>query len=141
MDWELVEQFSVAQLMQLFGSDLSVAVPKSYVMGVLLKEEAEIHGLMSGGPPSKELYEKSLYLLLETYLQFNEPVEERHQPFTDKVLENIRRQPLPVDLLAKIFRYEELLGRYANAEDALYRIVEAQPGTSPGRGSASTSAS
>ena len=46
IDRNLVDQFSVPQLMQLFGSDLSVAVPKSYVLGVLLKEEAEIRELM-----------------------------------------------------------------------------------------------
>ncbi len=127
MDWDLVQQFSVPQLMQLFGSDLSVAVPKAYVVAVLLKEEAEIRGLMSGEEASEPLYMKSLALLLETYLQFNEPVEERHREFTDAVLEKIRRRPLPVELLEMVFRYEELLGRYANAEDALHRILEARP--------------
>jgi hypothetical protein len=127
MDWDLVQAFSVSQMMQLFGSDLSVAVPKAYIVAVLLKEEAEIRGLMSGDEASMPLYEKSLDLLLETYLQFNEPVEERHQEFTDDVLAVIRRRSLPVDLLRKIFAYEDLLGRYANAEDALFRIISVEP--------------
>jgi len=127
MDWDRVQQFSVAQMMELFGSDLSVAVPKAYMVAVLLKEEAEIRGLMSGEEVSIPLYEKSLDLLLETYLQFNEPVEERHQEFTDDVLERIRRRPLPVELLQKIFVYEELVGRFANAEDVLFRILDVRP--------------
>lgn len=127
MDWDLVKGFSVPQLMQLFGSDLSVAVPKVYVLAVLLKEEAGIRALMSPDSEPQDLFEKSLHLLLETYLQFNEPVEERHREFIDDVLDRIRRRPLPVDLLEQIFRYEELVGRFANAEDALFRIVEVRP--------------
>ena len=89
IDRTLVDQFSVPQLMQLFGSDLSVAVPKSYVLGVLLKEEAEIRELMSDIRAVEDLYRKSLSLLIETYLSFGEPVEPRHLELTDAILERL----------------------------------------------------
>ena len=127
IDRKLVDQFSVPQLMQLFGSDLSVMVPKSYVLGVLLKEEAEVRELMSEEARSVELYSQSLNLLIETYLRFGEPVEPRHLEFTDAVLGKLHGQTLPVDLLERVFRYEEATGRFAEAENALYAIIESAP--------------
>jgi hypothetical protein len=127
IDRKLVDQFSVPQLMQLFGSDLSVAVPKSYVLGVLLKEEAEVRELMHENARSVELYSKSLALFMETYLRSGEPVEPRHLAFADEVLEKLRGQTLPVDLLEGIFRYEEAMGRFARAEDALFAVLETTP--------------
>jgi hypothetical protein len=127
IDGKLVDQFSVLQLMQLFGSDLSVAVPKSYVLGILLKEEAEIRELMSEDTRSIELYSKALGLLIETYLRFDEPVEPRHPAIADEVLKKLHGQPLPMDLLERVFRYEEIRGRFAQAENVLHDILESEP--------------
>jgi len=127
IDRTLVDQFSVPQLMQLFGSDLSVTVPKSYVLGVLLKEEAEVRELMSEDARPIELYIKSLGLLIETYLRFDEPVEPRHLEIADEVLERLHGHPLPMDLVERIFRYEEARGRFAQAENVLHDILESEP--------------
>ncbi len=128
IDRTLVDQFSVHQLMQLFGSDLSVAVPKSYVLGVLLKEEAEIRELMSDTAVAEGIYRKSLSLLIETYLSSGEPVEPRHLELTDAILEKLSRHPHPPDILERIFRYEEAMGRYADAENALYALLDVHTG-------------
>ena len=74
-----------------------------------------------------ELYSQSLNLLIETYLRFGEPVEPRHLEFTDAVLGKLHGQTLPVDLLERVFRYEEATGRFAEAENALYAIIESAP--------------
>jgi len=124
IDRTLVDHFSVSQLMQLFGSDLSVAVPKSYVLGVLLKEEAEIRELMADTIAAEDIYRKSLSLLIETYLSSGEPVEPRHLELTDAILEKLSRHPHPPDILERIFRYEEAMGRYAKAENALYTLLD-----------------
>ena len=124
IDRTLVDQFSVSQLMQLFGSDLSVAVPKSYVLGVLLKEEAEIRELMSDTTEAEAIYRKSLSLLIETYLSSGEPVEPRHLEMTDAILERLSRHSHPPEILERILRYEEAMGRYAKAENALCAILD-----------------
>jgi hypothetical protein len=124
IDWSLIIQFPFSEIMRLFGSDFSVAIPKAYVLAVLMKEEAEIRGLMSDESASLDLGIKSLNLLLETYLQFNEPVEPHHAEFIDALLTVLRNQRLPVDLRERIFRFEEVLGRFDKAEDELYRILE-----------------
>ncbi len=127
IDRSLVDQFSVPQLMQLFGSDLSVAVPKSYVLGVLLKEEADIRELMSDTTGAEDIYRKSLSLLIETYLSSGEPVEQRHLELTDAILDKLSRRQLSPDILERVFRYEEAMGRFAKAEDALYAILDTLP--------------
>lgn len=128
IDRTLVDQFSVHQLMQLFGSDLSVAVPKSYVLGVLLKEEAEIRELMSDTATAEDIYRKSLSLLIETYLSSGEPVESRHLELTEAILKKLSGFTHPQDVLERIFRYEEAMGRYANAENALYVLLDVHAG-------------
>jgi hypothetical protein len=125
IDRSLVDQFSVPQLMQLFGSDLSVAVPKAYVLGVLLKEEADIRELMSDPAAAEDIYGKSLSLLMETYLSAGAPVEPRHPELADAILDKLSRRQLSPDILERIFRYEEAMGRYAKAENALYALLDA----------------
>ncbi len=127
MDRTLVDSFSADQLMQLFGGDLSVAVPKSYVLGELLKEEAEIYALMSDDARAGTLFLKSLELLIATYLLYDDPVEARHLEHIDELLEKLGQASLPAGLLKKIFRYQETLHRYAKAEDALYVILDSEP--------------
>ena len=125
IDRSLVDQFSVPQVMQLFGSDPSVAVPKAYVLGVLLKEEADIRVLMSDAAAAEDIYGKSLSLFIETYLSAGAPVEVRHLELTDAILDKLSRHQLSPEILERIFRYEEAMGRFARAEDALYAILDA----------------
>lgn len=128
IDRALVDQFSIPQLMQLFGSDVTVAVPKAYLLGVLLKEEAEIRELMGDPSGAEHVFGRALGLLIETYLSGGEPVEPRHLEFADGVLEKLAKRLLPQEVLERIFRYGEARGRYAKAEDALHVILEADPG-------------
>jgi hypothetical protein len=128
IDWSLITSFSFDEIMKLFGSDFSVAVPKAYVLGVLMKEEADIRGLMAEESRSVDLGIKALNILLETYLQFNEPVERQHTKFIDELLPLLRFQPLPIEVRERIFRYEETQGRFDKAEDELFRILDANPG-------------
>ena len=46
IDHSIIHQFSPAQLMVLLGTDPSLAIPKAYILGLLLKEEAEIRSMM-----------------------------------------------------------------------------------------------
>ena len=45
----------------------------------------------------------------------------------DDVLKKLHGQTLPVDLLERIFRYEEAMGRFGQAENAVYAIIESEP--------------
>ncbi len=123
----MIRQLTAGQLMQLFGGDQSVAIPKSYVLAVLLHEEADILRLMSDPEGADESQIKSLNLLLETYLQGGEAVEPRHDELIDEICESFRGRPLPPDVLERLLACEELRGRYDRAENALFARLESKP--------------
>ena len=127
IDRTLIRQLSGTQLMQLFGSDLTVALPKSYVLAIILKEEADTRGLMGESEESAELYRKSLSLLLKTLLKSGEPIEERHATLIEEVLGCVDESGMTAELLEDVFRYHEYSGRYGKAEDTLYDILDLDP--------------
>ena len=127
VDRNLVSQFSPAQLMDLFGADLTVAVPKAYALAILLKEEADVVRQMGDQAESDRLHLRSLSLFLDTLFKGNMPVEPRHLELIGQVLESLRGCTLPADMLVKVFRFHERMGNYDRAENALFEILEVQP--------------
>ena len=127
IDGEMARRLSPSQIMQLFGSDLTVAVPKSYVAAILFKEEADVRALMREEEEPTRLYLRSLTLLLDVYEWAKEPIEPDHPKIIDEVLEKLRDFVLPVDLLEKLFRFREVRGEYDKAENVLYDIFEVKP--------------
>jgi hypothetical protein len=127
VDRNLVSQFSPAQLMDLFGADLTVAVPKAYALAILLKEEADVVRQMGDQAESDRLNLRSLSLFLDTLFKGEIPVEPRHLELIGQVLESLRGCTLPADMLVKVFRFHERMGNYDRAENTLFEILEVQP--------------
>ena len=127
IDGEMARRLSPLQIMQLFGSDLTVAVPKSYVAAILFKEEADVRTLMGEEEEPTRLYLRSLTLLLDVYEWAKEPIEPDHPKIIDEVLGKLKDFVLPVDLLEKLFRFREERGEYDKAENVLYDIFEVKP--------------
>lgn len=127
IDGEMARRLSPSQIMQLFGSDLTVAVPKSYVAAILFKEEADVRALMREEEEPTRLYLRSLTLLLDVYEWAKEPIEPDHPKIIDEVLGKLKDFVLPVDLLEKLFRFREVRGEYDKAENVLYDIFEVKP--------------
>lgn len=127
VDEELMQRLSPAQIMQLFGSDLTVAVPKSYVAAILFKEEAEVRALMGEEDEPARLYLRSLMLLLDVYEWAKEPIEHDHPQAIEDVLEKLQGFILPTELLEKLFRYRERIGQFDKAENVLYDILDVKP--------------
>jgi hypothetical protein len=127
IDHTLVDILSSEQLMSLFGSDETVATPKSYVLGVLLNEEGDVRRSL-GEPEHADLLRlKSLSLLLDTIIAAGEPIEARHPELIDRLIEELRNRALPAGVMVKILHYQEMMGRYDRAENALYDIAEDDP--------------
>ncbi len=127
IDGDLTRRLSPAQIMQLFGSDLTVAVPKSYVAAILFKEEADVRARMGEEDESTLLYVRALALLLDVLEWANEAVEPNHLPVIDEVLEKLKGYALSVELLDKLLGFHERMGRYDKAENVLYDILEVNP--------------
>jgi hypothetical protein len=127
LNGDLMRRLSPDQIMQLFGSDLTVAVPKAYIAAILFKEEADVRSLMGEEDEPARLRLRSLTLLLSVYEWADEPIEPDHPKAIEEVLDTLRDFVLPVDLLAKLFRFREQIGQYDRAENVLYDILEIQP--------------
>ena len=124
---DMARRLSPAQIMQLFGSDLTVAVPKSYVAAILFKEEADVRALMGEEDEPAQLYVRALTLLLDVLEWANEPVEPNHVQITEEVVEKLKGYSLPADLLDKLLGFHERMGRYDKAENLLFEILEIKP--------------
>jgi len=125
IDRDFIRSLSPAQLMELFGSDLSVALPKLYILALLLKEEADVRALM--GEETDPLRVKSLCLLIDTLLKGGEPVESRHTQIIEELIGTFHNRALPADTLNRLIQYYEHTGRFDRAENVLYDLLEADP--------------
>ena len=127
VDRMLIGQLSASQLMGLFGADLTAAVPKSYVLAILLKEEAEVRREMGEIEKSDFLFLKALTLFLDSLAKGGKPVERDHVELTDETLEALDECTLPVETLKKVFDFQLRFGRWDRAEDALFEILPLEP--------------
>ncbi len=127
VDRLLIGQLSATQLMDLFGADLTVAVPKSYVLAILLKEEGDVRRQMGEVEKSDYLFLKALNLFLDTLEKGGKPVERDHVELTDETLEALEGCTLPLNTLKKVFHFQRRFGRYDRAEDALFEILPLEP--------------
>lgn len=131
IDHTLVRQLSPAQLMVLLGTDPSLAIPKSYILGLLLKEEAEIRSMMGEEDEAGLLNLKSLELLIDAWLQEGKALAPEHTDRVDALLAGLAGCALPPGLLEKVMSYHEGTGHFDRAENVLFDILAATPDFAP----------
>lgn len=131
IDHVLIRQLSPAQLMGLLGTDPSLAIPKSYILGLLLKEEAEIRSLTGEEEEAGLLNLKSLELLIDAWLAEEKALAQEHTGHIDALLTVLAGSALPPGLLEKVMSYHEGTGHFDRAEDVLFDILAATPGFAP----------
>jgi hypothetical protein len=128
VDQTLLRHLSPSQLMEIFGSDFTVAAPKSYVLGILMAEEADIHRLMGEQNESDQAHMTSLCLLIDSLRKSGEPIEPEHPVRIDEMILKMEGATLPPDVQARVFWYLERTGRFDKAENVLYEILDQDPG-------------
>jgi hypothetical protein len=124
IDRDLMHLLSVEQLIGIFGKDDATEIPKTYVLGVLLREEAEITSITGGHEEALSLFLKSLSLLTESYVLFGEPVEPGHAGQIDFVAAQLSGVELPAPLAEKLIRYYGMIGKYDKADDILFDLID-----------------
>jgi hypothetical protein len=115
IDRGMVRLFSAGQLMALFGNDRTVAVPKAYVLGTLLAEEAGILDLQEEAGEATAIRAKALHLLLATFIEGEGPVDEEHQKRIDRCLLEWGDEPLPPPVTDLYVRQREMAERSSGA--------------------------
>jgi hypothetical protein len=115
IDRGMVRLFSAEQLMAMFGKDRTVAVPKAYVLGTLMAEEAGVLDLQEEAGEAAAIRAKALHLLLATYVEGEGPVDEEHQKRIDRCLREWGDEPLPAPVTDLQVRQQEMAERSSRA--------------------------
>jgi hypothetical protein len=120
---EFIHSFSDEQLMGLLGKDVETVGVKCYILGSLLKEEADIYRISKEEGKSISVYAKSLSLLLTAFLDTSVPIEPEHPTKIDACVQALRSVEIPQHILEKLFAFYEIAQRYDKAEDVLFDLV------------------
>jgi hypothetical protein len=115
IDRNMVRLFSAGQLMALFGNDRTVAVPKAYVLGTLMAEEAGVLDLQGQAGEAAAIRAKALHLLLATFVEGEGPVDEEHQKRINRCLREWGDEPLPATVTDLHVRQQEMVERSGDA--------------------------
>ncbi len=125
-----------------FGSDLINSVPdetllamltsfntldieKCLLVATLLNAEGDIYLDQNDFDTSYYRYLKSLYLFLEVLLSDSGINDPDISSQIEELLNKLEEYELPVKIKTSLFRYYERTGRYAQAEDTLFEVIEA----------------
>ena len=124
IDRTFINNLSNDQLFNIIDPDKKLIAPKSYLLGVVLMEEAEIYKLQGNTDTSVKLYLRSLNLFLMGIQLSNSFIEEDHLNKIETVIDKLKDYELPQDLLEKLFLFYEFCGKYDKAENILYELIE-----------------
>ncbi len=130
---DFVRQFSDVQLLEFFGKDIETLGVKYYILGTLLKEEAEIHQFEDREQESLLYFEKSLSMLLSAFNDLGTSIEPEHAAKIEAVVGQLHTIEMSQHITEKLFLFYESVGKYDKAEDVLFELVESdsrfvQPG-------------
>lgn len=123
VDRNLIRSLSPSQIMELWGSDQSLALPKRYVLGVLMKEEADILSLRGEGEESAASAVISLDLLADTLLKSGNTLDPAHEKHLLGVVGLLKGRDLPAESQERLVACYEALGRFDKAENALFELM------------------
>lgn len=125
-----------------FGSDLINSVPdetllamltsfntldieKCFLVATLLKAEGDIYLDQENFDTSYYRYLTSLHLFLEILLKHTDVNDPDILAYIDELLNKLEEYELPLEIKSNLFRYYERIGRYSQAEDTLFEVIEA----------------
>ena len=130
VELDVIRRLTDIQIIELLSLVKIFGVPKCYVAGRLLKEEAEVFAFQGKNPEVRDLLVKSLSLMTEAAVQYGGPTDADHAAAIEEVARALPIGELPVHVQKKMFRYYETIHRYGKAEDAMFLILDMEPGFS-----------
>jgi hypothetical protein len=127
---EAVSQLSETELLAqlMLGEPTQVLREKSLILIGLLEEAGRLHAVAQRDAESQVCWRKALDLLLTLQLQDTDFELPGFVPRIEKFRERLREVTLPLRTQAALWRHYERIGAYAQAEDMLFSLLEAEPG-------------
>jgi hypothetical protein len=122
----LTETELLARLIR--GEPTQAVRDKTLMLTALLKEAGDVAATQGRAEESRSCYLKGLHLLLETLAQEEVSTFPAFVPRVELFSAALRGSPLPLETQALLMRHYESSGEFAKAEDALFAMLEAEPG-------------
>ena len=122
----LTETELLARLIR--GEPTQAVRDKTLMLTALLKEAGDLAAAQERAEEGRSCYLKGLHLLLETLAReevFDCP---DFVPRVEMFAAALRGSPLPLQTQALLMQHYERSGEFAKAEDALFAMLEAEPG-------------
>lgn len=120
----LLNSLSVKDIIEMFRQGDQLEADKLQSMALMMKEEGEIY--IDAGKEEEGIVRlmKSLHLFVYTGLHGGDRTLWNLDREVDYLLEVVKGYSLPVTTERLLFRFEEEEGHYAQAENALFRLVK-----------------
>jgi hypothetical protein len=104
--------------------DGSLDVNHAVALACMMKELGDLAAVADDAAGSCGCYTRSLMLMLEAYGDGTRALPLEVPERIDLVIERVGECDIPSILLRPLFRYFEICGFYADAEDLLYELIE-----------------
>lgn len=124
MNLLLLSSLSDEELIALLKLGERFDVEKCLAAAELLREQSEIQGLTGNENESARSAMKSLSLFTELVQYEKEALPQEYFEKIESLIQALSVFELPQSIQQKLFRYYELTGSYAKAEDVLFELVE-----------------
>lgn len=124
LDMELLRALSDEEIISLLKPTGELDSGKCLMAAELLKEEADIQERQGQLQESAASYAVSLSLFLEAALTNKQVRSTEYIEKIDFICGKLTDFHLPANIKLKQFRYCELIGELARAEDCLYELIE-----------------
>lgn len=115
----------LARLIQ--GEPTRVVEAKAFMLATLLKTNGDLLASQGKLQESRRYYLKGLHLLLETFGRNEITEHPGFVPAVEAFLTGLRDAPLPLETGVMLMRHYEQAGEFAQAEDTLFDLLEAEP--------------
>ena len=122
----LTETELLARLIR--GEPTQAVHDKTLMLTALLKEAGDVAATQGRAEESRSCYLKGLHLLLETLAREEVSAVPDFVPRVEMFAAALHGSPLPLETQALLMQHYERSGQFAKAEDALFAMLEAEPG-------------
>jgi hypothetical protein len=128
MDLRLLTSLSDAEIIRLLSLGERFEVEKCVVTAELLRLIGEVNERQADEQGTYRSYTVSLSLLLELLFRESETLPKEYFDEIEMMIGKLTSYGLPADLQRKLFRFYGIVGRYDQAENVLFDLVQNDPG-------------
>jgi hypothetical protein len=127
---QAVAQLSETELLArlIKGEPTQVVSQKTLMLTTLLREAGDVAAAEERAEESRACYLKGLHLLLDTLERGDVSDFPAFVPRVENFVAALGDAPLPLSTRARLMQHYERTGEFAKAEDALFAMLEAEPG-------------